>query len=338
MTMNYLLPLSVTRAATAAAALLASIAVTAVCGTSQSAAAADAYPSRRITLVIPYPAGGATDVLGRLLANKLTEAWKTTVVVENKSGGGGVVGNDFVAKAQPDGYTVLLAITQIIQAPSLVQKLPYDVFKDLTPVTQVALSTIVLVVPEQQPFKSVKELVEYAKANPGKPYGTFGNATTSHLYGELLKKVANIEMTHVPYRGSAPLTNDLLNNTVTSAFQDLTTASAQIKAGKLRALAVGGERRRKAMPDVPTMGELGYPGFEIEGWLGVFVPAATPKEIVKKLSDELARIVASPEGIAGIETLSLVPVGGSPEDFEKAARRDLDKWADVVKQTGVKGD
>ena len=145
------------------------------------------------------------------------------------------------------------------------------------------MSTIVLVVPEQQPIKSVKELIDYAKANPGKPYGTFGNATTSHLYGELLKKTANIDMTHVPYRGSAPLTNDLLANTVTSAFQDLTTASAQIKAGKLRALAVGGEKRRKALPDVPTMGELGYPGFEIEGWLGVFVPAATPKEIVKKL-------------------------------------------------------
>lgn len=335
--MNYLLPLSVTRAATAAA-LLASIAVTAVCGSAQPATAADAYPSRRITLIIPYPAGGATDVLGRLLANKLSESWKTTVVVENKSGGGGVVGNDAVAKAQPDGYTLLLAITQIIQAPSLVAKLPYDVFKDLTPVTQVALSTIVLTVPEQQPFKSVKELVDWAKANPGKPYGSFGNATTSHLYGELLKKVADIDMTHVPYRGSAPLTNDLLANTVTMGFVDLTTASAQIKAGKLRALAVGGEQRRKAMPDVPTMGELGYPGFEIEGWLGVFAPAATPKEIVKKLSDELARIVASPEGIAGIETLSLVPVGGTPEDFDKALHRDLDKWADVVKKTGVKGD
>jgi tripartite-type tricarboxylate transporter receptor subunit TctC len=337
MTMNYLLPLSVTRAATAAA-LLASIAVTAVCGSAQPATAADAYPSRRITLVIPYPAGGATDVLGRLLANKLSEAWKATVVVENKSGGGGVVGNDAVAKAQPDGYTILLAITQIIQAPSLVAKLPYDVFKDLKPVTQVALSTIVLTVPEQQPFKSVKELVDYAKANPGKPYGTFGNATTSHLYGELLKKVANIDMTHVPYRGSAPLTNDLLANTVISGFVDLTTASAQIKAGKLRALAVGGEQRRKAMPDVPTMAELGYPGFEIEGWLGLFVPAATPKEIVAKLSEEFARIVASPEGVAGIETLSLVPVGGSAEDFDKALHRDLDKWADVVKQTGVKGD
>ena len=180
-------------------------------------------------------------------------------------------------------------------------------------------------VPEQQPIKSVKELVDYAKANPGKPYGTFGNATTSHLYGELLKKVANIDMTHVPYRGSAPLTNDLLANTVTSAFADLTTASAQIKAGKLRALAVGGEKRRKAMPDVPTMGELGYPGFEIEGWLGVFVPAATPKEIVTKLSDELARIIASPEGVAGIEALSLVPVGGSAEAFEKVLRRDYDE-------------
>jgi len=334
--MNYHLPVSIVRAATAAA-LLASIAVTALCASSQYASA-DTYPSRRITFVVPYPAGGATDVLARLLANKLQESWKQTVLVENKSGGGGVVGNDAVAKAQPDGHTVLIAITQIIQAPSLVTKLPYDVFKDLTPVTQIALSTIVLVVPEQQPFKSVKELIEYAKANPGKPYGTFGNATTSHLYGELLKKTANIDMTHVPYRGSAPLTNDLLANTVVAAFQDLTTASAQIKAGKLRPLAVGGEKRRKALPDVPTMAELGYPGFEIEGWLGVFVPAATPKEIVKKLSDELARIIASPEGVAGIETLSLIPVGGSAEAFDKALRRDLDKWADVAKQTGVKGE
>ena len=145
-------------------------------------------------------------------------------------------------------------------------------------------------------------------------------------------------MTHIPYRGSAPLTNDLLANTVVSGFVDLTTASAQIKAGKLRALAVGGEKRRKAMPDVPTLAELGYPGFEIEGWLGVFVPAGTPKEIVTKLSDELARIIASPEGVAGIEALSLIPVGGSAEAFDKALRRDLARWDDVVKATGVKGD
>ena len=194
-------------------------------------------------------------------------------------------------------------------------------------------------VPEQQPIKSVKELVDYAKANPGKPYGTFGNATTSHLYGELLKKIANIDMTHVPYRGSAPLTNDLLANTVTSAFQDLTTASAQIKAGKLRALAVGGEKRRKALPDVPTMAELGYPGFEIEGWLGVFVPAATPKEIVAKLSDGTRphhRLARGRRRDRDAQPRAGGRIGGRRS--KKSLRRDLDEWADVVKATGVKGE
>lgn len=302
-------------------------------------AQAQSYPNRRITFVVPYPAGGATDVTARLLANKLSEAWKQPVVVENKSGAGGVVGNDYVAKAQPDGYTVLVAITQIIQAPSLIQKLPYDVFKDLAPVTQVALSTIVLVVPEAQPVKSAKELVDLAKANPGKmPYGSFGNATTSHLYGELLKKKADIDMTHVPYRGAAPLLNDLLANTVTAAFADLTTAGPHIKAGKVRALAVGGEKRRTHLPDVPTLGELGFAGFEAEGWIGVFVPAGTPKDIVQKLSEELARIIASPEGVAGLEAVSLMPVGGTAEAFEAALRRDHARWADVVKAVGVKGE
>ena len=320
------------------AAMLVCIAMTVV-SASANLAAAQSYPERRITFVVPYPAGGATDVAARLLANKLSEAWKQTVVVENKSGGGGVVGNDYVAKAAPDGYTVLVAITQIIQAPSLVAKLPYDVFKDLAPVTQVGLSTIVLTVPEARPIKSVKELVELAKANPGKvPYGSFGNATTSHLYGELLKKNAGIDMTHVPYRGAAPLLTDLLNNTVTAGFLDLTTAGAQIAAGKIRALAVGGEKRRTQLPNVPTMAELSFPGFEAEGWIGVFVPALTPKDVVTKLSAELARIIASPEGVAGLEAVSLMPVGGSAEAFEAALRRDYARWADVVKATGVKGE
>src|SRR5437879_11990289 len=195
MIMNYHLPARMVRAAIAVT-LLASIAVTALCASAHQALA-DSYPSRRITFVVPYPAGGATDVLARLLANKLQESWKQTVLVENKSGGGGVVGNDYVAKAQPDGYTVLIAITQIIQAPSLVAKLPYDVFKDLAPVTQISLSTIVLVVPDPQPIKSVKELVDLAKANPGKlPYGSFGNAKTSPLYGETLRKSATFIYTH----------------------------------------------------------------------------------------------------------------------------------------------
>ena len=319
-------------------AMLAAVAAT-LSGISADHAQAQSYPNRRITFVVPYPAGGATDVSARLLANKLSEAWKQPVIVENKSGAGGVVGNDFVAKAQPDGYTVLIAITQIIQAPSLVQNLPYDVFKDLAPVTQVGLSTIVLTVPEAQPVKSVKELIDLAKASPGKhPYGSFGNATTSHLYGELLKKNAGIDMTHVPYRGAAPLLNDMLNNTVTAGFLDLTTAGSQIKAGKIRALAIGGEKRRTQLPDVPTLAELGFPGFEAEGWVGVFVPAATPKDIVQKLSAELARIIASPEGVAGLEAVSLMPVGGTAETFETVLRRDHARWADVVKAVGVKGE
>ncbi|MBR1200617.1 tripartite tricarboxylate transporter substrate binding protein [Bradyrhizobium sp. AUGA SZCCT0240] len=335
--MSIRLPIKLVRTALSAA-MIAGIAMTAVC-VSADRAAAQSYPERRITFVVPYPAGGATDVSARLLANKLSEAWKQPVVVENKSGGGGVVGNDYVAKAQPDGYTVLVAITQIIQAPSLVAKLPYDVFKDLAPVTQVGLSTIVLTVPEAQPIKTVKELIDHAKANPGKvPYGSFGNATTSHLYGELLKKNAGIDMTHVPYRGAAPLVNDLLNNTVTAGFVDLTTAGPQIQAGKVRALAVGGEKRRTQLPNVPTLAELGFPGFEAEGWVGVFVPAATPKDIVTKLSAELARIIASPEGVAGLETVSLMPVGGSAETFAATLRRDSARWADVVKATGVKGE
>ena len=309
-------------------------------GGSALAQTATTYPERRITFVVPYAPGGATDVSARLLANRLSEVWKQAVIVENKPGGGGLIGNDYVAKAPADGYTVLVAITQIIQAPSLFAKLPYDVFKDLAPVSQVALSTVVLTVPEAQPYKSVKELVDAAKANPGKfPYGSFGNATTSHLYGELLKKDAGIDMTHVPYRGASPLLNDLLGNQVTAGFIDLTTGGAQIAAGKIRALAVGGSKRRTFLPDTPTMAELGYKGFEAEGWVGIFVPAATPKPIADKLSAELDRMIKTDaDVIRKLEAVSLVPVGGTAEQFAGVIRKDAAIWADVAKAGGVKGE
>ncbi len=307
-------------------------------GAHAQSGSAENYPERRITFIVPYPPGGATDITARMLAGKLSEAWKQTVIVENKPGAGGIVGNDFVAKAQPDGYTVLIAITQIIQAPSLNASLPYDVAKDLAPVAQVCLSTIALVVPEAQPFKTVKELVDYTTANPGRPYGSFGNATTSHLYGELFKKIAKVNMTHVPYRGSAPLLNDLLGNQVISAFIDLTTAAPQLAAGKIRALAVGGEKRKSLLPNVPTMAEQGFPGFEAEGWVGVFLPAATPKRIIDKLADEMANIIASSEGVEKIKSFSMEPVGGGANVFAKALKIDQQRWADVVKQSGVKAD
>ena len=301
-------------------------------------ALAQSYPDRRITFVVPYPAGGATDVTARMLANKLSDAWKQPVIVENKPGAGGIVGNDFVAKAAPDGYTVLVAITQIIQAPSLNATLPYDVSKDLAPIAQVSISSVALVVPEAQPFRTLKEYVDFAIANPGKPYGSFGNATTSHLYGELFKKAGKFDMTHVPYRGAAPLLNDLLGNQLTGAFIDLTTGNAQIQAGKIRALAVGGDKRNPFLPDVPTMAEQGYRGFEAEGWIGVFVPAATPKPIIDKLSAEMAKIIASPEGIEKIKSFSMAPAGGGAEAFAKALKIDQQRWSDVAKATGVKAE
>jgi tripartite-type tricarboxylate transporter receptor subunit TctC len=321
------------------ARIIAQVAALLIAGLLTTTATAQSYPDRRITFVVPYPAGGATDVTARVLANRLAEIWGQPVTVENKPGGGGIVGNDFVAKSPADGYTVLVAITQIIQAPSLGQKLPYDVFRDLAPVSHVALSTVVLTTPAQQPFKTVKDLVDAAKASGGKlNYGSFGNATTSHLYGELLKKTAGIEMAHVPYRGAAPLLNDLLGNQVSAGFIDLTTGGAQIKAGGLRALAVGGEKRRTALPDTPTMAELGYPGFEAEGWVGIFVPAATPKPIIDKLSAELDRIIKSPEGTAKLEAVSLMPVGGTAEDFAAALKRDAARWAETTRISGVKAE
>ena len=330
--MRALLPVRLLSVLAVSAAMLSS-------GESVSTASAQTYPDRRITFVVPYPPGGATDVTARLLATKLAESWKQTVVVENKSGGGGVVGNDYVAKAAPDGYTVLVAITQIIQAPNLGAKLPYDVFKDLAPVTQAAISTIVFTVPDQQPEKSMKDFIAAVKSNPGKySYGSFGNATTSHLYGELLKKNTGIDMTHVPYRGSAPLTNDLIGGQVNGAFVDLTTASPQLNAGKLRGLAVGGEKRNPLVPDLPTLGELGYPGFEAEGWIGVFVPAGTPKDIVKKLDDELSRIIKSPEGAEKIKAVSLVPVGEGAEAFAAVLRKDFERWGKVSNTAGVKAE
>jgi tripartite-type tricarboxylate transporter receptor subunit TctC len=322
-----------------AARIASAVALVGLGAVMASGAAAQTYPDRRITFVVPYPAGGATDVAARLLATKLQESWKQTVVVENKSGGGGIVGNDYAAKAPADGYTVLVGITHVIQAPTLGISLPYDPFKDLAPVTQVAISPIVFVVPEQRPEKSMKEFIAAVKASPkGFPYGSFGNATTSHLYGELLKKVAGIEMTHVPYRGAAPLANDLIGGQVNGGFIDLTTGGPQLRANKLRALAVGGERRKDALPEVPTLAELGYPGFEAEGWVGVFVPAGTPKDIVKKLSDELARIIKSPDGAERLKGVGLDPVGNEPEAFAAVLRKDFERWKVVSDTAGVKAE
>jgi len=306
---------------------------------SVSSASPPSYPDRRITFVVPYPAGGAADAIGRLLAAKLSEVWKQPVVVENKSGGGGIVGNDYVAKAPGDGYTVLIGISQLVQAPNVGTKLPYDVFNDLAPITQAALIATVFAVPVQRPEKTIEEFVNTVKANPGKiSYGSYGNATTSHLYGELLKKKAGIDMTHVPYRGAAPLTNDLLGGQINAAFVEVATAAPQISGGKIRGLAISGERRSPLLPEIPTLAELGFTGFETQGWIGVFVPAATPKDIVKKLEIELSRIIRSPETTEQIKRISLVPVGDGAEAFAAVLRQDFERWGSIAREASVKVD
>ncbi len=313
-------------------------ALSVLCAAFSPAASAQDYPNRRITFVVPYAPGGATDVSARILAQKLSESWKQQVIVENKPGAGGIVGNDLVAKAPGDGYTVLIGITHVIQAPTLGIKLPYDPFKDLKAITQVGISTIVFAVPVASPHKTMAEFIAGMKLPGNHSYGSFGNATTSHLYGELLKKKNGIDMTHVPYRGSALLTNDVIGGQVAGAFIDYTTVGGHVHGGKVRALAVGGEKRNPFLPDVPTMGELGHPGYEAEGWVGVFVPGTTPDAIVKKLSDELARIINSPDGAEKVKATGLVPVGNSAEVYTEVLRKDYDRWRITAETAGVKAE
>jgi len=303
-------------------------------------AAAQNYPTRAITLVIPFAPGGSTSIVGRGVADKMSELLGEKVVIDNRPGAGGTVGTKAVAKSEPDGYTLVLGYTGTLAIGlSAYKSAGYDPRKDFAPIGMIGNAPNSLVVNPSFPAKTVAELIAYAKANPGKVnFGSAGAGTASHITGEYFARSAGITLVHIPYKGTGPALTDLLGGHIPMAFAPIPASHPNVTAGKLRALAVTSITRSGLLPDVPTMAELGYPGFEIEGWLGVFVPAATPKEIVAKLSEELARIIASPEGVAGIETLSLVPVGGSAETFEKVLRRDYEKWADVVKATGVKGE
>ena len=233
-----------------------------------------AFPNRPIKFIVPFPPGGATDLVGRLLANKLQESWGQNVVVENKPGASGMIGTEQVARATPDGYTVLIGITTHVQNPAIFAKVPYDPIKDFAPVSQICLSYLVLVVKPDFPANTLKEFVALVKANPGKySFGSFGTGSSSHIVGEGFARRAGLDMAHVPYKGSAPMTSDLLGGQVPCGWADVSTATAHIAAGKLKPLAVSGERRAPLLATVPTLLENGYPGFEALGWVGVLRPA-----------------------------------------------------------------
>ena len=298
-----------------------------------------AYPSKPVRLVVPFPAGGTTDILARAAAQKLSEAWGQQVIVDNRPGAAGNIGAELVARAAPDGYTLLMGTvgTHAIN-PSLYAKMPYDHVKDFVPVILVAGVPNVLVVNPDLPVKTVPELIAYAKSNPGKlNFASSGSGTSIHLSGELFKSLTGVQMTHVPYKGSAPALTDLMGGQVQLMFDNLPSSLAFIKAGKLRALGVTSAARAAALPDTPAVADT-VPGFEASSWFGVLAPAGTPRDIVTKINAETAKWLASPDAKDKLASQGANAVGGAPEVFAKHIQTETTKWAKVVKDSGAKVD
>ena len=304
------------------------------------AALAQPYPSQPIKLIVPFTPGGTTDILARTVGQKLGEALKQPVIVENKPGAGGNIGADAVAKAKPDGYTLVMGTigTQAINA-SLYAKMPYDAARDFAPITLVAIVPNMLVVHPSVAAKSVAELVQLAKSKPGElNFASSSTGGSPHLSGEMFKQMTGANIVHVPYKGSAPAVTDLLGGQVSMMFDNMPSVLPHVKAGKLRALGVTSARRSPAAPDIPTIAESGVPGYEVDSWFGILAPAGTPKEIVAKLNAEIVKILQRPEVRERLAEQGAVPVGDTPDQFAEHIRRETAKWARVVKASGAKVD
>ncbi|MEX8493998.1 tripartite tricarboxylate transporter substrate binding protein [Sphaerotilus sp.] len=302
-----------------------------------TAASAQHWPAAKpITLIVPFPAGGTTDVLARTLADKLGTALGQTILVESKPGAGATLGADFVAKSKPDGYTLLMGAIHHTIAPAVFKKVSYDLQRDFAPITTVALVPNVLVVNASNPARNVADLVAQAKARPNQlNYGSNGNGTAQHLIGTQFENLTGIEITHIPYKGSGPLTTDLIGGQVTMSFDTITPVLQHIKSGKLKALAVTTGKRSSALPDVPTLAESGLKGFDIGTWFGVLAPAATPKDITARLSAEMVKVIHSPDFRKRMDEIGAEPIGNTPEQMAKQIHDDVEKFAKLVKDAKV---
>ncbi|MGH8617236.1 MAG: Bug family tripartite tricarboxylate transporter substrate binding protein [Burkholderiales bacterium] len=317
-----------------------SITVAGLCCAFAGAAMAQGYPGKPVRMISPFAAGGGVDFTARLVSQKLTEALGQTFIVDNRAGAGGVIGTELVAKAPPDGYTLVLGSAgPMTILPALSAKLPYDPLKDFAPITLVTSMPYVLVVHPSLPVKNVKELLALAKAKPGQlNFASPGNGSTTHLAAELLKTSANVDMVHVPYKGVAPAVVDLLAGQVQFMSGDLSTVMPQVKAGRLRALAVTSAKRSAQVPDLPTIAESGVPGYDASGWFGVLAPAATPAEIVTRLNAAIVKGISTPDSRAKLATLGGDVVGSTPAEYATFLREDLAKWSKLIKTIGLKAD
>ena len=299
-------------------------------------AAAQGFPDKPVTLVVPFPAGGTTDVLARALAERLQATLGQTVIVESKPGAGATLGADYVAKARADGHTLLVGAVHHTIASSVYKKLPYDFQKDFAPITIIAMVPNVLVVNVNAPAKTAAELIAQAKAaKPELSYGSNGNGTAQHLIGTQFQNQTGATLLHIPYKGSGPLTTDLLGGQVTMSFDTITPVLPHIQAGKLRPLAVTTGKRSSALPHVPTLAEAGLPGFDIGTWFGVLAPVATPKPVLARLSEEMMKIIASPEFGKRMAEIGAEPVGNTSEQMARQIKDETEKFAKLVKAANV---
>ena len=291
-------------------------------------------------MIVPFPAGGATDIVGRLIAQKLSEAWGQQVIVDNRGGAGGTIGSDVAAKAPADGYTMLLGTSSThAVAPSLYSKLPYDPVRDFSPVTLAATATILLAVHPSLPVHSVKELIALAKREPNAlSFASSGNGGISHLIGEQFKSMAGVQMLHVPYKGDTPALVDLVGGQVHLMFGTAVSFLPYVKAGRLRAVAVTNPKRSPIVPNVPTIAESGLPGFEALQWFGVFVPAGAARDIVSRLHGDIVKVLKLPDVRERLVALGAEVVGDTPEQFAAFQKADSAKWAKIVKESGAKVD
>ena len=308
-------------------------------GVSQAESAAN-YPSRNISIIVPFTPAGTTDILARMMASKLGEKFNRTVVVENRPGAGGNTGSNVVAKAAPDGYTLLMGtISTHAINPSLYKNMPYNAIKDFAPISRIANVPNLLVVNKNAPYSTFAELVAFGKANPGKlTFGSSGSGTTLHLSGELFKQMTGIEMTHIPYKGSAPAVSDLIGGQISLLFDNIPTVLPQVKSGNLKGLATTAATRNRELPDIPTVSESGLTGFLVMSWFGLLAPAGTPADIIEKLNLAVVDIIKTPDVQARILAIGSEPSPETPAQCAAFIQAETTKWAEVVKKSGASVD